>query len=390
MSAPPEARPQDGYLGLEHLAPTLPASWYFDPAHYQRELRQIWHRSWVYLRRSDAVAAPRSFCTVEFADQSILLVRDEQGALHGFHNTCRHRGARLCTAAEGRMPAAGIVCPYHAWRYDLSGALRQTSSKRLPTGFDLADYPLYRVHTREWHGFIFVCLAEEPPPFAGTFDQPVDRLDTWDLGELVVAHRFTKAVQCNWKVFWENYNECLHCPGVHPKLSQLVPLFGRGLQDPRDDPHWRDHSSEPDPRFRGGLRADARSWSTDGRTVGAPFPRLSAADREAGHVYLTCLPSVFLAAHVDYVRVVRLLPLGPERTELGVEYLVRPETRADPRYDLSPAVEFTNLVMSEDAEVCELNQQGLKSSAHGRGVLMPEEYLLRDFQDWVRAQLGPG
>ncbi|MFW1447835.1 SRPBCC family protein, partial [Vibrio parahaemolyticus] len=83
---------------------------------------------------------------------------------------------------------------------------------------------------------------------------PLERFDAWHLSELVVGHRFRKAIACNWKVFWENYNECLHCPGVHPRLSQLVPLFGRGLQDVRDDPRWQQHSQNDDPKYRGGLR----------------------------------------------------------------------------------------------------------------------------------------
>jgi glycine betaine catabolism A len=197
----------------------------------------------------------------------------------------------------------------------------------------------------------------------------------------------SKTIECNWKVFWENYNECLHCPNVHPRLAQLVPIFGRALLERRDDPDWRDHAEDQDPRYAGGLRPGAASWTMDGRPVGVLFPRLTAEDRKAGHVYLTSLPSMFLAAHVDYVRVVRLRPLGPERTEMSIEFLVLPETLADPSRDLRPAIDFTDLVMSEDAAICELNQRGLHALPHGTGVLMPEEYVVRDFQDWVRSQL---
>jgi glycine betaine catabolism A len=91
---------------------------------------------------------------------------------------------------------------------------------------------------------------------------------------------------------------------------------------------------------------------------------------------------------VDYVRVVRLLPLGPERTEMSIEFLFLPETLADRTRDIQGAVEFTDIVMSEDADVCELNQRGLHALAHDHGVLMPEEYAIRQFQDWVRAELA--
>jgi Rieske 2Fe-2S family protein len=126
----------------------------------------------------------------------------------------------------------------------------------------------------------------------------------------------------------------------------------------------------------------------DGKPVGVSFPRLTAEERTAGHFYLTCLPSMFLAAHIDYVRVVRLRPLGPELTEMSIEFLFLPETLADPACDIRKAIEFTDIVMSEDAAVCELNQRGLRALAHTAGVLMPEEYVVRQFHDWVRAQLG--
>jgi Rieske 2Fe-2S family protein len=126
----------------------------------------------------------------------------------------------------------------------------------------------------------------------------------------------------------------------------------------------------------------------DGNPVGALFPDVGSEDRQAGHVYLTSVPSVFIVAHVDYVRVVRLLPLAPEVTEMSIEFLFLPETLADPKCDIAGAVEFTNIVMSEDGEICEVNQRGLHALAHDRGVLMPEEYAIRQFQDWVRAELS--
>jgi glycine betaine catabolism A len=379
-------RRDPGYAGLTVPVETLPSSWYFDVAHYQRELSRIWYRNWMYVCRAREIAAPRSFQTLEVGEQSLFVVRGDDGAVRAFHNTCRHRGAALCRTASGQFGTTGIVCPYHSWRYNLRGELLQTSSRQPGDGFDRGDYSLYGLPVTEWNGFIFAALTDDPPPFEGSFDLPADRLDDWHLGELVVGKRLQKTLQCNWKVFWENYNECLHCPGVHPRLARLVPIFGRALLERRDDPDWQDHADDDDPRYSGGLRAGAESWTMDGKPVGVCFPGVSAADRKAGHVYLTSVPSVFLVAHVDYVRVVRLLPLAPERTAMSIELLVLPTTLSEKR-DLTRAVEFTDIVMSEDAAVCELNQRGLHALAHRAGVLMPEEYAIRQFQDWVRAEL---
>jgi Rieske 2Fe-2S family protein len=377
-----------GYNGLTELTEGLPAEAYFDPRHYERELQRIWYRNWIYVCRSSELRAKRAFRTFEVGDQKILLVRDDEGSLEGFHNTCRHRGALLCRETEGVLRSPAVVCPYHAWTYNLHGDLLRTSSKAHADGFDVADYPLYKVKVREWSGFIFVALSEEPPAFDRLFDTPLNRLDAWPLGDLVLAHTLEKTVKSNWKIFWENYNECLHCPGVHPKLSSLVPIYGRGLLEERDDPRWSDHQAEVDPKYKGGLREGAATWSNDGRVTGPQFPGLSEEDRRLGAVYMTGLPSMFIVGHVDYVRVVRLLPLGPERTQMRVEYLFSPDALASPGFDMRNVVDFTNLVMTEDADVCELNQQGLHAGPHARGVVMPEEYVIRQFHEWVAAELA--
>ena len=129
MSAKPTSTRRDpGYLGLTSTVETLPASYYFDPLHYQRELKQIWQRNWIYVCRSSAIESPRSYRTLQLGDQSVLVVRGEDGVARAFYNTCRHRGAALCRTSEGRFGATGIVCPYHSWRYNLRGELVQISS----------------------------------------------------------------------------------------------------------------------------------------------------------------------------------------------------------------------------------------------------------------------
>src|SRR5262252_291001 len=174
MAANPSSGRRDpGYLGLTTPVETLPAAYYFDPAQYLRELAQVWYRNWIYVCRSSDVADPRSFRTLGIGDQSIFVVRGEDRVMRAFHNTCRHRGAALCRTAAGRFPAAGIVCPYHAWRYNLRGELLQASSRQPGDGFDSGNYPLYHLPAMEWNGFVFAALTAEPPPFAATLDIPL-------------------------------------------------------------------------------------------------------------------------------------------------------------------------------------------------------------------------
>jgi glycine betaine catabolism A len=379
---------QRQYNGLTECLQGLPADAYFDPHRYEQELQRIWYRNWIYVCRSSEVRQSRAFLTFELGDQRLLLVRDDRGELRAFHNTCRHRGAALCRETNGVLHTGGIVCPYHAWMYDLQGHLLRTSSKRHPDGFDASSLSLYAIPVHEFRGLIYVALNKDVPPFDQAFDPPVQRLDTWPLEDLKVGYVLVKTVQCNWKLFWENFNECLHCPLVHPSLSQLVPIYGRGIVREGDDPNWQQHATDPDPKYRGGLRSGASTWSSDGQLTGIPFSGISADDRRRGAVYITGLPSMFMVAHLDYVRTVRVRPLAPQSTELRVEYLFSAETLAKPGFDLRNIVDFANTVLSEDAEVCELNQRGLHAAPHVAGVVMPEEYVVRQFHDWVGSELA--
>ena len=379
-----------GWNGLRQPEPSLPGRFYYDPAHHALELERIWYRHWLYVCRTDAIAEPRAFRIFEIGAQQILVLRDEEGEIRAFHNTCRHRGAQLCREEAGTL-GRRITCPYHAWAYDLKGALVgvPTYGRKIPV--DPAAYGLYPVKVQLWGGFVFVSLAEgDAPPLFPFFDEDQNRLANWPLDQLVVAHSYTRIVESNWKIIWENYSECLHCPGVHPGLSRIVPIYGRGILAERDDPEWQSHANSTDPKFKGGLRDGAETWSMDGKSTGHDFPTLDESDRHIGVAYVTTLPSMYIAAHVDYARSVRLRPLGPTRTELFTEWLLPRETLADPAFDLQNIVQFGREFMAEDADVCELNQRGIASIRHEHGMLMPEEYHVLRLHDWLRAALHQG
>jgi glycine betaine catabolism A len=236
---------------------------------------------------------------------------------------------------------------------------------------------------KEWNGFIFVCLADDPPDFSRVPDLGVAYLDNWPMADLVTGHRHVLTLQCNWKIFWENFNECLHCPGIHPLLSAHVPVYRHGIMAAEEAADWTPATAPSEQ----GLRNGARSWTMNGLPCGPEFPRLTNAERLAGHNFVTLLPSLFVVAHVDYVRAVSLRPLGPEQTELTAEWLFLPETIAAPEFDRANVVDFARTVLAEDGAACEMNQRGLRSARFGRGTLMPQEYAVFQFQQWIRQQM---
>lgn len=370
---------------LDHCPPTLSSQWYLDPAIFRREQKEIWARNWIYACR-DAEIGVMTVKRVAIAGEPLILVRDGEGQLRAFHNVCRHRGAELCAASENRLASRLLVCPYHRWSYDLSGRLVRTPYVSMTGDFKPEDHALFPVAVTVWNGFVFLCLAEDPPPFDRAPDLGVGALDAWPMGDLVTGHVLTKTIACNWKIFWENYNECLHCPGIHPELCATVPVYARGYMAPNEAPDWDPQSPAPSRTLREGVE----SWTVDGKPCGPVFPTLTPTQRDEGHRFVTLLPSLFIVAHVDYVRAVSLRPIGPDQTELRAEWLFMPETLAAPDFDLDNVTAFATTVLMQDAAACEMNQRGLASSRYRHGTLMPQEFDVHRFQQWVRHQMAGG
>ncbi|MDG2333264.1 MAG: aromatic ring-hydroxylating dioxygenase subunit alpha [Myxococcota bacterium] len=376
-----------GYNGLTQSEPTLPTHYYLDAAHHEKELARVWYRNWVYVCRADELEGPRAYRVFDIGTQQVLVVRDQEGKLQAFHNTCRHRGSQLVQNQEGRLPGGLITCPYHCWAYDLEGKLRRLSGGSPPPGFDKSEHALYGVGIQEWKGFVFVHLDHaNSEPLESIFSD-AGILDNWHLADLVVGHTLRKSIRCNWKIFWENFSECLHCPHIHRELSGTVPLYKQYLMEVEDDPEWEAHQSAGNPLFKPGLAEGKETWSTDGKACGEFFPDLTPEEIEVGHTYCEALPSFFVVGHVDYARTVRVLPLGPEETEIQAQWLFRPEVLSQPDFDAAGVVAFSEQVIAEDGAVAELNQRGLHSIRHKRGALMAEEYAVHDFHVWLRSQL---
>ncbi|MDG1709294.1 MAG: SRPBCC family protein, partial [Emcibacteraceae bacterium] len=297
-------------------------------------------------------------------------------------------GARLVPEDEGILKSKNIICTYHSWCYKQDGTLKATSSKNNPEGFKFEDNSLYDVSLTVWHGFIFINLAgEDAIPFEQAFSEGSTDFKNWQIETLKVGSSLSKVMDCNWKIFWENFNECLHCPNAHKSLSKMVPIYKRSFMEAKDDPNWQDHVNSDDPKLIGGLRKGAHTWTSDGQPVAPTFPNLTDQEIKNGYNYSELLPTVFIVSHIDYVRLVRLMPLGPEKTEIYIEWLFSEDVLNNPEYDISSAVEFSKTVLMEDAVLAELNQKGIRSIAHDRGTLMPEEYLVFEFKNWVLNQL---
>lgn len=366
------------------LPRSLPASWYWSEAQYQLELERVWANEWLCIGRESDWQGENPFRRFKLGREQVIILRKQDGEFRAFFNTCRHRGAQLCQADAGQLERGRIRCPYHAWTYDMDGDLAGAPGQRGAEGFDATDYSLYPVALSRWRGFVFINLSASPEGRPeDTFDVDASAVAAWPLEDIATVHQMTHEVACNWKVFWENFLECYHCPGVHPSLCKLVPLYSQGVFDKEDLPPKHPMRDAVSP-----LKPGAVTWTPDGRTDLPWFEGLGEDEARAGMTYLDSLPGMFLVAHVDYVRTVRVMPLAPERTLLTVDWMVSPQVLEQGDIDIEQLTAMGKMVVEEDARICEINQQGLHCSRHQAGVLMPGEHDVQGFHDWLQKKLG--
>jgi Rieske 2Fe-2S family protein len=361
------------------LPRTLPGRFYHDPAIWQLEQERIFGRLWVAVGRADQLPDAGHYRTVQVGDESVLLVRGENGVLRAFLNVCRHRGARLCPAERGQTRT--LQCRYHAWTYGLDGRLLRAPGLQDTPDFDRSAFGLVPAALDTWEGLVWVSLAADPPPVADQIlPQLTDRLGdagrltAYRIGALTVARTLEYKVGANWKVIVENFMECYHCAPMHPELVRLLPAFRSGATQ----------------EYGLGTRLadDAEALTVSGRPPAPPFPGLPPG-HERHYFGMVVRPNVFLNLLPDHVIVHTLTPLAPDRSRVTCDWLFAPDAVARPGFDPADTVALFDRVNRQDWEVCESVQAGARSRAFAAGgVYVPIEAHIRGFNDFVLEQLG--
>ena len=360
--------------------PTLGSADYVGQAVYDEEREKIWWGDWVAIGRSEEVADPGDFVVKDLSGESIFLVRDAEGTLNGFYNVCSHRGTKfLDDDTKGNVRKA-FKCPYHAWTFDLNGRLIGTPNVAEDEYFDRERYPLHSFAVGEYAGFMFANLAAEPRPLMDALTDGAESITAFErfkMDELRVGIRIVYEVEANWKIIVENYNECLHCPQVHPELVQVVPLFRFGEvwdEETRDDGNW--------------MKEGATSFTANGESELPKFPDLLPEDYRMYYGSYE-FPNLMLNLHPDCVMYYIGIPKGPTHTQVISEYLFRPEVIADPNaFKPEPVVEFWDLISKQDWDVCERAQTGVGSRAFKAGVYPRQDRFLYNFNEEWREKMG--
>jgi Rieske 2Fe-2S family protein len=358
-------------------ARTLPTAYYTDPAIFRQELERFFASRWIAVGRAEQVAERGEYFLREVAEESLIVLRDDAGAIRSYFNVCRHRGTRLCTEAEGRF-AETIQCPYHAWTYDLAGRMVGAPHMEGTPGFCKDDYPLREIPVELWEGHIFLHLNLNlglngtPGPLSDQLGGLPERFRPWQMGELRRAARIVYDVAANWKLIIQNYSECLHCPIIHPALQKLSHYLS-GVNDP------------PHAGALGGwmlLREGVETLSRDGRRRRAALPALGTEERSRVYYY-AILPNLLLSLHPDYMMTHTLWPRACDRTEIVCEWHFHPDEMTRSDFDPGDAVEFWDLTNRQDWHVCTLSQLGMKSRAYTPGPYSAREGILYEFDQLI-------
>jgi Rieske 2Fe-2S family protein len=360
-------------------AKTLPQRYFVSPEVFAREKARIFATQWICIGHQSQIAGAGDYFVQQVGGESLIVVRDKGGEIHGFYNVCRHRGTRLCEEASGHT--AAIQCPYHAWTYGLDGRLTGAPHMDEAPGFDKAEYSLHAVNLTLWEGFIFVSLADDPRPLEQAFAPLAGKFSHWNLPRLRSARRIEYDVRANWKLIFENYSECYHCPGVHPLLSKISP----------SDSSENDLSEGP---FLGGFMsiAKGKSLTMSGNACALPVGDIKGEDHFRVFYY-SIFPNMLLSLHPEYVMVHQLWPQSPERTLIQCDWFFHPEASGvtAPDYNPEDAVEFWNMTNKQDWHVCELSQQGIVSRAYQPGPYSPRESIPAAWdREYLRAMGGEG
>jgi glycine betaine catabolism A len=399
-------------IALRRPGHSLPGEFYSSELIYRAELDRIWRRGWLFVGHTCEVRNPGDYFTFSIGDDSLIVIRNDDGQIHALWNVCRHRGTQICDQAQGRV--GRLVCPYHQWAYARDGSL--TSCRGMQEDVAMEELGLLRAHIRELEGLIYVSLADNPPDFHAAAAAIGPHAKPQGFNRAKIAKTVDYDVAANWKLVWENNRECYHCNVNHPQYikANFDHYNADDVSDrvqsridsavARSEAKWATTGLAISHR-RGGIAqfpdVDRNCWfaanrtplvegyvseTLDGRQVAPLMGDYSDAD--VGTLRIRTLPNMWQHASCDHAVTTRLLPAGIQRTAVRVTWLVDEKAVEGRDYRLEEIMPFWQLTSEQDWELCVRAQKGVNSSHYVPGPFSTyKEYNVDAFVRWSLQQL---
>ena len=325
-------------------AATVPARLYNDPVYLELEQDRIFGRTWQLVGRTDQLTETGSYVVVDAAGESVVIVRDGE-ALRGYHNICLHRAGPVASGCGKRQT---LQCRYHGWTYNLKGELLRAPEMEGTADFRPDEMRLIPVQVAAWGPLLFCNLDPKAPPLLHFLEDIPERAKQFQAEQMRWVMRKEWTLECNWKVYVDNYLEGYHLPMVHPGLHKEIDYDQYQVEPHRY--YSRQHAPLRPVRPGGGERMYVPA----------------AAGDDAQYYWL--FPNTMLNVYQGQLQTNIVLPLGHDRTKVFFDwYSLTPPADAVARARWSKIVAFSDEIQEEDIAICEAVQRNLRSRVYERG-----------------------
>ena len=359
----------------------LPPWTYFDEDFFAEERAKVFAPSWQIVCHESDLPERGSYATLAFLDSLVFVVRGDGGRLNAFRNVCRHRAARLLDQPFGRC-GARIVCPYHAWTYDLEGRLIGVPERGGYEPLDLKSLSLAPLEAAACGGFVFVRMNGGGESFEA-FSAPMrEEFAVYRTSEMRALGRVTlRERACNWKVATDNYVDALHLPVAHEGLDSLVGDSYRLTIRPDGAYHIFS-----DPAARAAQCASIRAYLK-------LLPEVDhlPQERRRAWVYLKLWPNLAFDIYPDQIDFMQFIPLSPTTTLLREISYGLPDSRREMRAARYLNWRINRIVNREDKDLIERVQAGYETArengGYAAGPISRNEICLIDFAERLKRTL---
>ena len=353
-------------------ASTLPARYYLDSAILEREKERVFGRTWQLVARVDELRRVGDFVPVTVLDQPIVITHGLDGELRGFYNVCRHRAGQVALTRGNRK---SLQCHYHGWTYGLDGALRACREMDETEQFRKEDFGLLPVRVDRWGPFVFVCLSSDAPPLAEVMGAIPDEMAHagYDVDRMRLVEWRESLIECNWKVYVDNYLEGYHLPIAHPQLFRELDYDAYRVEEFR-------YCSQQHPPIR---------ELKPGEELGRDRRYLRTADGEEDARYYWLFPNTMFNLYQDNLSSNVIVPLGSDRTLTVFEWFFAEPGMGPGWESMQQTIAFSDDIQQEDIVIREQVQRGLRSRSYDTGRFSARrENGVYHFQNLVREFLG--
>lgn len=325
---------------------SLHADAYTLPRWFEADQRQVIGRTWQWLCHGEKLRDAGAYVTDTIAGAPIVAVRDHDGELRAFYNVCKHRAHHL---VEGEGTTRNIVCPYHAWSYDLTGRLKAARHTNHLVDFDVDDVCLDQVQITEFGGFVFVNLDPTAAPLQEQAGDLGAEIAHWapDVERLTFAHRLRYEIRSNWKNVVDNFLECYHCHIAHKDFVSLVDM---DTYEVTTHGIYSSHMAEAG-------KSDNTAYDVSGATV-------------TDHAVWWLWPNTCMMRYPgrgNFI-VLKIIPAGPDLTYETYDFFL--ETAEPNEAELESIRYLDEVLQVEDINLCESVQRGMQTPAFTQGRIV--------------------